>query len=218
VKPLNKLFFISKVCIVYYFNNFLQAFSNQEVEAAKKRMNRLQEVQNLVDNTWKGSRWIMDVLSYARDKACPPGSLSASVVLSRHRSTPITADTSALIPTMAPSLLTSTVAPYHSPEAAARHLAVGLMRQRNNHNNNGGGGKQEGGGKPPALPPKPATIAADMVSMAAALPPPTANPIQLVASAASIMVSLELKKHSLTLAGLHEFVFEARDQLFFVVP
>ena len=150
-------------------------------------MNRLQEVQNLVDNTWKGSRWIMDVLSYARDKACPPGSLSASVVLARHRSTAITADTSAFIPTMAPSLLTSSVAPYHSPEAAARQLAAGLMMQRSTSSGVNGG--KSDGGKPPALPPKPATISADLVSMAAAPPPPSGNPIQLVASAASIMVN-----------------------------
>ncbi|CAG0921584.1 unnamed protein product [Notodromas monacha] len=76
-----------------------EAFSRLEVDAARKRIVQLQEVQSQLDNTWKGARWIMDILSYARDKSCPSGSLSTATLLARHWATPITTDTSALIPT-----------------------------------------------------------------------------------------------------------------------
>lgn len=39
-----------------------------ELADAKQRIQRLQEVQVQVDATWRGSRWIMDVLSIARDR------------------------------------------------------------------------------------------------------------------------------------------------------
>jgi hypothetical protein len=45
-----------------------QAFSSVELAEAKQRFQRLQDVQVQVDSTWRGSRWIMDVLSLARDR------------------------------------------------------------------------------------------------------------------------------------------------------
>lgn len=39
-----------------------------ELAEAKQRFQRLQDVQVQVDSTWRGSRWIMDVLSLARDR------------------------------------------------------------------------------------------------------------------------------------------------------
>lgn len=46
-----------------------QAFSSVELTEAKQRFQRLQDVQAQVDSTWRGSRWIMDVLSLARDRS-----------------------------------------------------------------------------------------------------------------------------------------------------
>ncbi|XP_046632316.1 uncharacterized protein LOC124311980 isoform X5 [Daphnia pulicaria] len=45
-----------------------EAFSSVELAEAKQRFQRLQDVQVQVDSTWRGSRWIMDVLSLARDR------------------------------------------------------------------------------------------------------------------------------------------------------
>ncbi|XP_022238607.1 uncharacterized protein LOC106457080 isoform X2 [Limulus polyphemus] len=45
-----------------------KAFSSSEVTSAKHRLNQLQEFQIQVDNTWRAMRWIMDVLTFARDK------------------------------------------------------------------------------------------------------------------------------------------------------
>ncbi|XP_022237523.1 ankyrin repeat and fibronectin type-III domain-containing protein 1-like [Limulus polyphemus] len=45
-----------------------EAFSSSEVAAAKERLLQLQLFQTQVDNIWKGVRWIMDVLTFARDK------------------------------------------------------------------------------------------------------------------------------------------------------
>ncbi|GAB6025733.1 hypothetical protein CHUAL_011717 [Chamberlinius hualienensis] len=49
-------------------HNHREAFSTIEVTSAKQRLCQLQEIQGQMDNTWKGMRWIMDVLTYARDR------------------------------------------------------------------------------------------------------------------------------------------------------
>ncbi|XP_076334033.1 ankyrin repeat and fibronectin type-III domain-containing protein 1-like isoform X2 [Tachypleus tridentatus] len=45
-----------------------EAFSSLEVAAARERLFQLQLFQTQVDNIWKEVRWIMDVLTFARDK------------------------------------------------------------------------------------------------------------------------------------------------------
>ncbi|XP_055935870.1 ankyrin repeat and fibronectin type-III domain-containing protein 1-like isoform X3 [Argiope bruennichi] len=45
-----------------------EAFSSTELSEAKSRLNQLQEFQSQVDNMWRAIRWIMDVLTFARDK------------------------------------------------------------------------------------------------------------------------------------------------------
>ncbi|XP_065338459.1 ankyrin repeat and fibronectin type-III domain-containing protein 1 isoform X3 [Cloeon dipterum] len=45
-----------------------EAFSTAEITAAKERLNKLQELQTRVNATWKGARWIMDLLTFARDR------------------------------------------------------------------------------------------------------------------------------------------------------
>uniref|UniRef100_A0A061QLM3 Putative fibronectin/RAS containing n=1 Tax=Cupiennius salei TaxID=6928 RepID=A0A061QLM3_CUPSA len=45
-----------------------EAFSSTELSEAKSRLNQLQEFQTQVDNMWRAVRWIMDVLTFARDK------------------------------------------------------------------------------------------------------------------------------------------------------
>ncbi|GIY66194.1 ankyrin repeat and fibronectin type-III domain-containing protein 1 [Caerostris extrusa] len=45
-----------------------EAFSSTELSEAKSRLNQLQDFQSQVDNMWRAIRWIMDVLTFARDK------------------------------------------------------------------------------------------------------------------------------------------------------
>ncbi len=52
-----------------------QAFSSEEVALAKQRLVQLQTFQAQLDATWKGSRWVIDLVTRSRDK----GSVSASI-------------------------------------------------------------------------------------------------------------------------------------------
>lgn len=45
-----------------------EAFSNSEVVAAKERLVKLQDLQMKLNNIWKGIRWLMDVITFARDR------------------------------------------------------------------------------------------------------------------------------------------------------
>lgn len=45
-----------------------EAFSNTELQTAKDRLIKLQELQNSLNSVWKDCRWLMDVISFARDK------------------------------------------------------------------------------------------------------------------------------------------------------
>ena len=50
-----------------------QAFSSVELSEAKQRISRLHDLQVQVDATWRGSRWIMDALSLARERTATVG-------------------------------------------------------------------------------------------------------------------------------------------------
>ncbi|CAN8003016.1 unnamed protein product [Ixodes hexagonus] len=56
-----------------------EAFSAPEVAAARSRLNQLQDFQVQLDQTWRGMRWIMDALTFARDRALNAGLPFASV-------------------------------------------------------------------------------------------------------------------------------------------
>ncbi|XP_067128446.1 ankyrin repeat and fibronectin type-III domain-containing protein 1 isoform X2 [Centruroides vittatus] len=60
-----------------------EAFSSAEVASAKCRLNQLQEFQGQVDNIWRGMRWIMDVLAFARDKQVNGGIPLSGVLVSK---------------------------------------------------------------------------------------------------------------------------------------
>lgn len=47
-----------------------EAFSNTEVQIAKERIQKLQELQNKLNTVWKSVRWLMDVITFARDRNC----------------------------------------------------------------------------------------------------------------------------------------------------
>lgn len=45
-----------------------EAFSTIEVQAAKERLAKLQDLTQSLNSIWKGVRWLMDVISFARDR------------------------------------------------------------------------------------------------------------------------------------------------------
>ncbi|KAJ8923141.1 hypothetical protein NQ315_001695 [Exocentrus adspersus] len=45
-----------------------EAFSNSEVAIAKERLAKLQELQSKLNAIWKSIRWLMDVITFARDR------------------------------------------------------------------------------------------------------------------------------------------------------
>lgn len=45
-----------------------EAFSATEVQAAKERLAKLQDLTQSLNTIWKGVRWLMDVISFARDR------------------------------------------------------------------------------------------------------------------------------------------------------
>ncbi|KAK6643358.1 hypothetical protein RUM43_004863 [Polyplax serrata] len=55
-----------------------EAFSSSEVQAAKDRLSRLQELQIQLNGVWKNVRWIMDLITFARDRSASAGSLQYS--------------------------------------------------------------------------------------------------------------------------------------------
>ncbi|XP_026673347.1 uncharacterized protein LOC108629762 isoform X4 [Ceratina calcarata] len=48
--------------------NHREAFSSLELSVAKDKLARLQELQSQVNTVWKGARWLIDVITFARDR------------------------------------------------------------------------------------------------------------------------------------------------------
>jgi len=46
-----------------------QAFSSNELKSTKRRVNQLQDMVSVADEFWRQMRWIVDVVSFARDKS-----------------------------------------------------------------------------------------------------------------------------------------------------
>jgi hypothetical protein len=45
-----------------------EAFSSNEVQVTKERLEKLQNLMNSLNSVWKSVRWLMDVITYARSK------------------------------------------------------------------------------------------------------------------------------------------------------
>lgn len=45
-----------------------EAFSSTELQAARERLTKLEELQNNLNSVWKSERWLMDLIGFARDK------------------------------------------------------------------------------------------------------------------------------------------------------
>ena len=60
---------------------FLQAFSKEELNIAKDRVHQLCNLQQDLDKAWKGMRWIMDIITYARAKTLKGGIPISSLLI-----------------------------------------------------------------------------------------------------------------------------------------
>lgn len=49
-----------------------EAFSSSELQTAKERLAKLQELSSSLNVVWKSVRWLMDVIAFARDKNAQP--------------------------------------------------------------------------------------------------------------------------------------------------
>lgn len=54
-----------------------EAFSSLELSVAKDKLARLQDLQSQVNTVWKGARWLIDVITFARDR----GSSQQNVII-----------------------------------------------------------------------------------------------------------------------------------------
>ncbi|GLJ59022.1 hypothetical protein SUGI_1488640 [Cryptomeria japonica] len=50
-------------------HDYRQAFSSNELKSTKHRVSRLQDMVSIADEFWRQLRWIVDVVSFARDKS-----------------------------------------------------------------------------------------------------------------------------------------------------
>ncbi|XP_026680370.1 uncharacterized protein LOC103510544, partial [Diaphorina citri] len=101
-----------------------EAFSNTEVSLAKERLSRLETLQSRLNTTWKQTRWLLDVLSFARDRLssqCPP---SVKYLLSLCNSSTETSSSSCVsmisgLPALRPN--TNKLAPSRSDDVLIQH-------------------------------------------------------------------------------------------------
>ncbi|XP_076679747.1 ankyrin repeat and fibronectin type III domain containing protein wide awake isoform X3 [Andrena cerasifolii] len=61
-------------------HNHREAFSSQELSVAKDKLARLQDLQTQVNTVWKGARWLIDVITFARDRGSSQQSGSSQTV------------------------------------------------------------------------------------------------------------------------------------------
>ncbi|XP_076752703.1 ankyrin repeat and fibronectin type III domain containing protein wide awake isoform X3 [Xylocopa sonorina] len=60
--------------------NHREAFSSLELSVAKDKLARLQDLQSQVNTVWKGARWLIDVITFARDRGSSQQSGSSQAV------------------------------------------------------------------------------------------------------------------------------------------
>ncbi|XP_014215563.1 uncharacterized protein LOC106644528 isoform X2 [Copidosoma floridanum] len=59
-------------------HNHREAFSSSELTLAKDKLSRLQDLQLQVNTVWKGARWLVDVITFTRDRGLATSSSSSS--------------------------------------------------------------------------------------------------------------------------------------------
>ena len=121
----------------------LQAFSQEEIEEAKDRVERMSQFQQTLDETWKSMRWTMDLITYARDKNvrgglplgvlyAPPPSPTESPMMDRRE-----------VETGTTSSCSSDMG-YHSDRSSGDHAVDGSYYEQEDRRGGGGHGAGDG--------------------------------------------------------------------------
>ncbi|XP_029672351.1 uncharacterized protein LOC115240991 isoform X1 [Formica exsecta] len=61
-------------------HNHREAFSSLELSVAKDKLARLQDLQSQMNTVWKGSRWLIDVITFARDRGSSQQNVASQTV------------------------------------------------------------------------------------------------------------------------------------------
>ncbi|XP_011158527.1 uncharacterized protein LOC105195024 isoform X4 [Solenopsis invicta] len=61
-------------------HNHREAFSSLELSVAKDKLTRLQDLQSQVNTVWKGARWLIDVITFARDRGSSQQNIASQSV------------------------------------------------------------------------------------------------------------------------------------------
>ncbi|XP_018376620.1 PREDICTED: ankyrin repeat and fibronectin type-III domain-containing protein 1 [Trachymyrmex cornetzi] len=61
-------------------HNHREAFSSLELSVAKDKLARLQDLQSQVNIVWKGARWLIDVITFARDRGSSQQNIAMQTV------------------------------------------------------------------------------------------------------------------------------------------
>lgn len=68
IEKYSRLSCILELETVFAAHSQREAFSQAEVQVAKERVQKLQELSLSLNGVWKGVRWVMDVIGFARDR------------------------------------------------------------------------------------------------------------------------------------------------------
>lgn len=64
----SKLSCVLELDVALAAHSHREAFSCTELQTAKERLNKLEDLQNNLNTVWKAERWLMDLIGFARDK------------------------------------------------------------------------------------------------------------------------------------------------------
>ncbi|CAG4937103.1 unnamed protein product [Parnassius apollo] len=64
----SKLSCVLELDVALAAHSHREAFSCTELQTAKERLTKLEDLQNNLNIVWKGERWLMDLIGFARDK------------------------------------------------------------------------------------------------------------------------------------------------------
>ncbi|KAL9894742.1 ankyrin repeat and fibronectin type III domain containing protein wide awake isoform 2-T2 [Glossina fuscipes fuscipes] len=74
-----------------------EAFASSELQTAKERLAKLQELTNSLNAVWKTVRWLMDVISFARDKNASSSTIIREILEFAHHSDDFHGDNTQLL-------------------------------------------------------------------------------------------------------------------------
>ncbi|CAG9093930.1 unnamed protein product [Plutella xylostella] len=77
----SKLSCVLELDVALAAHSHREAFSCTELQTAKERLTKLEDLQNNLNTVWKAERWLMDLISFARDK---DKTVSSAGILLKH--------------------------------------------------------------------------------------------------------------------------------------